>query len=99
MSEHVIRIVPKAGGLSTLYIEAFLRSIPGQDQLARGVFGSVIPEITPDHIADIEISVPRSPKRLKEIISLTESAHYARQESIANLVDGVRLLEQTLGFQ
>ena len=42
LSEHVIRIVPNPRKLDPAYIQAFLRSEYGQEQLSRGVFGSVI---------------------------------------------------------
>jgi type I restriction enzyme M protein len=60
ISEHVIRIVPKKGmDFEANYIEIFLRSKWGQDLLTKGIFGSVIDEITPEYIGDLPLPIPR----------------------------------------
>ena len=58
LSEHIIRIVPVENGVPGEYIEAYLRSSVGQVLLATGIFGSVIDEITPEHVASIPLAVP-----------------------------------------
>ena len=67
MSEHVIRIVPDPAKLDPYYLLAFLRTEYAQEIIKRGVFGSVIDEITPDFIGEIEVPVPKSTKVLNEI--------------------------------
>ena len=54
MSEHVIRIVPDLNKLDPNYLLAALRTENVQQQLARGVFGSVIDEITPEFVMDLK---------------------------------------------
>lgn len=83
MSEHVIRIVPDPETLPGVYIEAFLRSVMGQRLLSQGVFGSVIDEISPDHISNIPIPVPKDLETLKRICGLQEKANFHRQEAIS----------------
>lgn len=59
ISEHVIRIVVSEDSpIPAEYLQLYLRSDAGQAALASGVFGSVIDEITPEHIAGIVVPVP-----------------------------------------
>jgi len=90
MSEHIIRIVPKDSGLPGEYIFAFLRSQFAQTILARGVFGSVIDEITPDFIAQMEIPVPRSKQRLNGIVERIRRGEEAKQVALESLQGGFR---------
>jgi predicted RNA methylase len=78
ISEHVIRVVPKEGGLPGGYVEAFLASPLGQILISSGVFGSVIDEITPEHIADIPIPVPTSAKSKRSVASIHEVIEQVR---------------------
>ncbi len=73
MSEHVIRIVPNEQLMSGEYIHAFLRSPHGQNQIARGIFGSVIDEINPSHLAQIQIPLPASADRMSAIVEEVRS--------------------------
>lgn len=93
MSEHVIRIVPDPDKISPHFIEAFLRSDYGQKLLARGVFGSVIPEITPEYIGNLEVPIPTSKKVLATIVEPFASAQLARQQSIDALLRGMDAFE------
>lgn len=96
MSEHVIRIVPNPELIHPGYLEAYLRSEIGQELLAAGIFGSVIDEITPEHIAAIPIPIPIDPAVQSKIGSFMHSAQEARNSAIANLDEGVTLLEEAL---
>jgi type I restriction-modification system DNA methylase subunit len=96
MSEHIIRIVPKESELDPLYIEAYLRSEIGQRLLASGVFGSVIDEITPEHVAEIPILVPTQTKKLEQICRPLRDAAIARDIAMAGIHDSVLKIEATL---
>ncbi len=96
MSEHVIRVVPDPAKLSARYLEVFLRSTLGQDVLARGVFGSVIDEITPEYVCDIEVLVPKSTAEYSLIVKMLEDAQEARQTSIELMTETVRIMNKAL---
>jgi hypothetical protein len=90
MSEHVIRIVPDESKLDPNYLQAVLRTRLLQEQIARGVLGSVIDEITPEFLGRLEIPVPTDKRALKRIVSEIRRAEEARQmamDSIAAAVD------------
>jgi hypothetical protein len=90
ISEHVIRIVPDETKLPSTYLQAYLRSPAGQDGLSRGVFGSVIDEISPEFIADLMIPVPE-PEILATIVERITRAESARQEAIVQLEAAIAL--------
>jgi predicted RNA methylase len=92
ISEHVIRIVPNEAKLPSGYLQAYLRSLEGQAQLTRGVFGSVIDEISPEYIAGLQIPVP-SPELLDSISLEMNRAEELRQDSIARFETALQLLE------
>lgn len=97
ISEHVIRIVPDDDKLDRYYLQAFLRSRAGQAQLEQGVFGSVIDEITPEHIQQIE--VPLLPTdRMNAISAAIQAAEDQRDAAIRNFVSAVAEIESaTIG--
>lgn len=97
MSEHVIRIVPDSSKLDPHYIEAFLRTDHAQESIKRGVFGSVIDEITPEFIGDIDILVPKSGKLFKEVNEKVCRAQKARQEAIDGYVQAIDQLNSLFG--
>jgi hypothetical protein len=97
MSEHVIRIVPKPGVAEAEYLECYLRSTEGQAALSRGVFGSVIDEITPEFIEGLEVPIPKSRQLLDRIVTHLRGARAARQSSIENMLAAVSTLENALG--
>jgi predicted RNA methylase len=78
MSEHVIRMIPRPGGLPGGYIEAFLASDLGQTLISAGVFGSVIDEITPAHLEAIPIPVPVSKSAKKLVMNIDTAARVSR---------------------
>ena len=96
MSEHVIRIVPDPEKLDPNYLLALLRTRYAQEQLSRGVFGSVIDEITPEFIADIELPIPRSRNLLASISQGIAESEQARQKAIENMVNAVGKLNTVL---
>ncbi len=96
MSEHVIRVVPDPDKVEPEYLLAFLRSEYGQEQLARGVFGSVIDEITPEFIGNIQIHIPNSKNGLEEVVALVRKSEEARQSGIDSYVESAERLNDML---
>ncbi len=94
MSEHIIRIVPNPMKLDPRYIQAFLRTKYAQGVISRGVFGSVIDEITPEYIGEIDIPVPRSESLMQKIIDEVHRAEVARNTAIESLLESVEQLNQ-----
>jgi type I restriction enzyme M protein len=93
VSEHVIRIVPRLGGVDPAWLQAFLRSAAGRRALARGVFGSVVDEISPEFVAGLEIPVPEDRALLDRVVADVVRAESARQEAIAGLAAAVAAVE------
>ncbi|MBN1461113.1 MAG: N-6 DNA methylase [Armatimonadetes bacterium] len=99
MSEHVIRVVPKADCLEAEYLECYLRSAEGQEALSRGVFGSVIDEINPEFICDLTVPIPRSRQLLEEIVNRLRQSREARDGAIESMISAMSKLERALGHQ
>ncbi|MCX6739992.1 MAG: N-6 DNA methylase [Candidatus Parcubacteria bacterium] len=97
-SEHVIRIVPDKNKLAPEYLFAFLKTKYAQEIIARGVYGSVIDEITPEYIGKLEIPVPKDKKIFEQIVNSIRNGEKERQKSIDNLSLGIELLEKTLAI-
>lgn len=97
MSEHVIRIVPDEDMLPAGYLEAYLRSEIGQALLAQGIFGSVIDEITPEHIAAMPIPIPRDSSELTRISDAQVAANNYRSESILKYKLASDLFQESIG--
>lgn len=95
-SEHVIRIIPNSEKVAPEYIYAFLKTKYAQDVIARGVYGSVIDEITPEYLGNIEIPIPKDKKILDRIVHLIKTGEEDRQNAITSLSQGINLLEKTL---
>ena len=93
ISEHVIRIVPDPEKLHPAWLQAYLRSSLGQRALARGVFGSVIDEITPEYLASLSVPLPRDESHLRQVVESFDKADEARQEAIAHHAEGLAALE------
>lgn len=96
MSEHVIRIIPDSSKLDPAYLLAFLRTKYCQTLIARGVFGSVIDEITPEFIGELEILVPKEKHLLRQIIEQVHLAEKARQDCLEKLFSSVDILDNLL---
>jgi hypothetical protein len=93
MSEHVIRVVPSEGGIAPEYLLAFLRSRHGQEQLARGVFGSVIDEISVEHVGDIDVPLPDKDSVMARVTALVKTAEQTRQDAIAAITEATKLID------
>lgn len=93
MSEHIIRIVPSPKKLDPDYLHAFLRTRYAQEILSRGIFGSVIDEITPEYIGDINIPILKSVSVLKKISRGVKRAQEARNIAIDELTGAVDALD------
>ena len=96
VSEHVIRIVPNKEVVDPAYLEAYLRTKFAKASIQRGVFGSVIDEITPDFVSEMEIVIPESRELREKITGEAQRARQARNESIARIVNAVDILEKEL---
>ena len=96
ISEHVIRLVPDETKVSPGYLEAFLRSGPGQVLLQAGVFGSVIDEITPEYVGSIPLPIPTSRHLQDDIARQMSDANSARQEAMKRLRVSVEAIESAL---
>lgn len=96
MSEHVIRIVPDNNKLDAGYIQAFLKTRYCQAEIAKGVFGSVIDEITPESIGEIEILIPKDIKLMQELISQMKEMEIAKDKAISNLYKTVNQINDLL---
>lgn len=97
MSEHVIRIEPDSELVAGEYIEAYLRGPVGQKLLAQGIFGSVIDEITPEHIAALPIPIPKDPAVLARIVELQRASNVSRESAIKHSLDADDALEELVG--
>lgn len=82
ISEHAIRLECNeyAG-----YIYAYLKSQIGQSIIKSKVFGSVIQEIEPEHLADIP--VPDAPIKVKEKIHTLIARSYELRDESNDLID------------
>jgi hypothetical protein len=93
ISEHVIRVVPDPSKLPGEYLFAFLSSRLAQDTLARGVFGSVIDEISPEFVGNLDVPIPKSEDLLSRIVRLVAMGEEARQKAIASLTTAIEELD------
>jgi len=89
MSEHVIRIVPNRDKIEPEYILAVLQSDYIQQILTRGIYGSVIDEINPDYIGNIDIPIPTSKTQYQQIIDMLKEAEKHRHLGIINYMDAI----------
>jgi len=96
ISEHVIRIVPNTSKISPYYLLAYLKSPQCQAALSQGVFGSVIDEITPSIVENLDIPVPKDKKLYNRIVSSIEDAENARSLTLNNLYGAIDLLNEKL---
>ena len=93
VSEHVIRIIPDPAKCDPGVLLAILRSAYGQSYLARGIFGSVIDEITPAHIGDMPVP-PLDPALLTAIAAIAAAAETGRAQAIAGFTQAVALIDK-----
>lgn len=95
-SEHVIRIVPNDEKLQREYLFAFLKTKFAQELIARGVYGSVIDEITPEYIGKLEVPIPKDKEKLEQVVKNIKKGEVERQKAIENLLSGIDSLEKLL---
>jgi type I restriction enzyme M protein len=93
ISEHVIRIVPDESKLPGAYLYAFLKTDHAQAVIRRGVFGSVIDEISPDHLGEMEVPLPRNKAELDSIVRPIKEGETARQTAISKLENAASVFE------
>ena len=98
VSEHVIRVIPNSDRLDPSYLEAYLRTKFAKASMLRGVFGSVIDEITPEFLADIEIFVPRSDETYSRVVEAALAANAAREQAIESITEAINLIEQGIEY-
>jgi type I restriction enzyme M protein len=87
MSEHIIRIVPDTEKINHHYLYVVLRSKYMQDVIAKGVFGSVIDEISPDYLGDLDIPIPTNSVFLASIIEMAQKAEEGRNIAIEGILE------------
>jgi len=95
ISEHVIRIVPTPQ-TPIQYLYAYLNSRIGQPLLIKDIFGGVVDEIEPNHIANIPI--PRIPDLEEEINQKILEAHKLREEAQELLLKAEEMIYSELGL-
>lgn len=96
MSEHVIRIIPNPAKLDPFYLLAYLRTKRCQEQIKRGVFGSVIDEISPEAISNLEVPIPLDKKILRDVAAKMRKGEEARQKAIDGIFTAVDSLDDLL---
>ena len=99
VSEHVIRVIPNPNLLHPGYLEAYLRTKFAKASILRGVFGSVIDEITPEFLSEIEILIPTSEKLKDRIASAALMAQTAREQAIDNIAQAVNMIEEGIQYR
>ena len=95
ISEHVIRIVPTPQ-TPVPYLYAYLNSRIGQPLMIKDIFGGVVDEIEPNHIANIPI--PRIPDLEEEINQKILQAHKLREEAQELLLKAEEMIYSELGL-
>lgn len=93
MSEHIIRVVPNRNRLDPLFLEAYLRSSIGQQLLRAGIFGSVIDEITPEHVATIPVPLPKPHEVYSKAVDRMSEGRRARDQGTRGIVEGTNAIE------
>jgi len=93
ISEHVIRIIPDEKILPKEYIIAFLKSKLGQLELSKGIFGSVIEEISPKSISEINLLIPKDKKILNKIVKEIKESEKSRNLSMQSNVNAMNEIE------
>jgi type I restriction-modification system DNA methylase subunit len=82
ISEHVIRIIPNNEKENPYFLFAFLQTYSAKQQISKGVFGSVIDEISPEAIGDIKIPIGIDLKIKNDIINSIKKHEETRNLSI-----------------
>ncbi len=96
VSEHVIRIIPDEEKISPEYLYAFLRTRYAQKEISRWVYGSVVDEINPKILGNLDIPIPKDIGKADEISKIICRGEKARQRAMELLVTGANMLEELL---
>lgn len=96
VSEHVIRVVPNEDLIHPSYLEAYLRTRFAKASIHRGVFGSVIDEITPEFLSEVEILIPESEELRNRITEEAQLAKNARDQAIESISRAVDMIEEAV---
>lgn len=73
-SDHIIRIVPNKNKITAEYLYLFLKSEFGQNLLRKGIYGSVVDEITPEFISNLEIPYSDNDDEIKEVCNIMKES-------------------------
>jgi restriction endonuclease S subunit len=96
ISEHVIRIVPDPRKAHPGFLFALLSSDYGQEYLRRGVFGSVIDEISPEYVGQIPIPSSLDKELRFTIGDKLADAERMRTAAMKIFGESVRLIDHAL---
>ncbi|MHC3378197.1 restriction endonuclease subunit S domain-containing protein [Haloarcula sp. H-GB5] len=93
-SEHLIRVAPSEERMGK-YLYAFMLHHLGKSQLKMGTHGSVVKEITPDHVE--EVVVPVLPgAEFDEVVENIDDALEHRRNANEKISDAISRLEDAL---
>jgi len=95
-SEDILRIIPNPDKVFPGYLYAFLSSRPGTSLLASGAYGSVIPHISAQHIA--QLPIPRLGELERACHDLCIEAAQLRVEAGLILKQAGDLVNEYFGF-
>ena len=93
-SEHVIRIVPKKELLHPAWIQVFCGAKQANVPSLAGFFGSVIDEITPEHIGNMEIPIPTDNRIYETLVKEVVQVEEKRQSAIHGLNHAVHTMNE-----
>ena len=96
MSEHIIRIITNESVVPSEYLLAYLRTDKAKADISKGIFGSVIDEITPQHIGNLIIPIPKDKSVMAEIADLIKSSETGRNQAIADVEKAISILNSRL---
>jgi type I restriction-modification system DNA methylase subunit len=94
ISEHVIRIIPDPSKEDPFFLYAFLQTKSAKLQVSKGVFGSVIDEISPEAVGNIKIPASINNSIKDDIISTIRKHEETRNTSIVAYKQAMTLINQ-----
>ena len=98
ISEHVIRIVPSPGSVDHNYLFAYLNTAYAKSYIRKGVFGSVIDELSPEYIGNLPVFIPTKKSQLSAIEDLVRNGLASRNSAIDSLDKASDQLGQILAL-
>lgn len=97
-NQHIIRVAPANDGISG-YLNVFLASDYGRELIRRYTYGSVIDEITDDHVRSIPVPLLADADAQREINDLMLQANAKRFEAYELEQEAIRIVnEDVLGL-